>query len=72
MVAQAHPHPAARRAFSVTAGVLAVIVAAAMMMVFVVLVASVVQNVLGIAVTPTIGTARSTFWWVVSNRDLPP
>ena len=72
MVARAHRHPATRRTAMVAGGVLATITAAAVVLLFVVLVAEVIQNVLGITVTPAIGTARSTFWWIISNRDLPP
>lgn len=76
MAVHTHPHPHAnpntRHAFSVAVGVLAVIVAAAMTMVFVVLVADIVQHVLGVAVTPAVRTARGAFWWVLTNRNLPP
>ena len=72
MQADAHAHAAFRRAFMVSAGVLATVTAAAMVMVFIVLVADLIQQLLGITVAPAVGSARTTFWWIVTNRDFPP
>jgi hypothetical protein len=72
VAAEARTHAAVRRAFMVSAGVLAMVTAAAMILVFIVLVADLVQHLLGITVAPAVGHVRTSFWWIVTNRDLPP
>lgn len=72
MPAEARNHAAMRRAFMVSAGVLATVTAAAMVMVFIVLVADLIQGLLGATAGPAIGRAQTAVWWMVTNRDLPP
>lgn len=72
---RAADHGAAKRTVAQPPGagsVRALAVAFAMVMMFVTLIAGVVQSLIEPAMAPIIGNAQTAFWWVAANRDLLP